>query len=110
MPRPIRIVAKKTPRSRSSREPSLRRPNPLLTFGLVSHKWIYTVFRSIDPPARQMNISKRTFLTRIFTGLKSLNSGFLNALRIPKLLISVQNTMGTIDTIEEAIVIVAFTV
>ena len=61
----------------------------------------------IDLPPKGTNISRRRFLTRVFSGFKSLNSSLLNAPKTPRPLIDLEKRIKKIGAIEEVIMIMA---
>ena len=108
MSKPIKIVVKKTPGSRSSRRSLPQKLKPLSTFRPASGRWMLTVLRTINPPSKQTNTSKKRLLNKIFPSLKNLDSSLFNASKTPKSLTDLKKIIGIISAIKQVVVIVAF--
>ena len=79
----------------------MQRPKSISTFRFGSEKWIFVVFGAINPLSRQKNAPKKKFSTGIHPSL-------FNAPKTPRSWTGLEKTIGTIGTIEKAIIIVAF--
>ena len=66
MPKPIKIITKKTLGSRPSRKLSPRRPKLLLTLRPGFKICIFAVLVAIDPPLKQTNIPKEIVQPEFF--------------------------------------------
>ena len=66
VPRSSKMTVRKTPRSRLLRRLLPKRPKPSSTFRLGFEKWMFAVFRVINPPLRRTNASKRKFPNKLF--------------------------------------------
>ena len=108
MPKPSKMVIKKTSKSRPSRMLLLQKPNPLVNFCPRSKRWMFTVYEAINPPSKRTNIPRGKFLIKIFLSFRSLDPSLFKVLKIPRLLTSLGKTIKTISEIEEAVVIMAF--
>ena len=105
MPKPIKMITQKTPEGRPSRRLSPQRLNPLPTFYLVFEKWMLVTIRAINCLPKQTNIPRRTFLNRIFPGLRTLELCFLTASRTPSPLKNLEETIKRIKAIKRTVMI-----